>query len=226
MSKPRRGIQLAIALMLIGGVGSLITFFAAERHEIRQSATVAAASLAAVDVRLDNGKIELLPSEDEDLHAELSGTERKEASVKLQVKEEDGTLRIGTATAARMVVDLLSGVRQLRLTVYVPDKMQVKVHSNNGSIRMDHVDADIAGTVDNGSITVLAEDLDRSLDLRSNNGNIRIETENRPANAAFDLRAVNGKINVFGSRDWKPAVGNGDQTIKLRTNNGNILIEE
>jgi DUF4097 and DUF4098 domain-containing protein YvlB len=101
-----------------------------------------------------------------------------------------------------------------------------EVRTSNGKIEMNMVEGDITGKSNNGAISVETVNLDRDLDLETDNGSITIQTENEPSNAIIDARTDNGRVTVFGHSDWDTMIGDGENEIRLRTNNGRITIEK
>jgi DUF4097 and DUF4098 domain-containing protein YvlB len=98
------------------------------------------------------------------------------------------------------------------------------IRSSNGKVHLDHVEGMITVKAVNGSISLVASQLDRSIQLESTNGKINIETETEPTNVTFDVKTTNGKATLFGSKNWDNVIGNGDHVIKLTTKNGSINV--
>ncbi|MFA1821806.1 DUF4097 domain-containing protein [Virgibacillus oceani] len=99
------------------------------------------------------------------------------------------------------------------------------VSTANGKIELHHVEGDIESRSNNGAISLAVGDLDRDLNLETDNGRITVQTESEPTNAVIDARTDNGRITVFGNSDWDTMIGDGDHEIRLRTNNGRITVE-
>jgi DUF4097 and DUF4098 domain-containing protein YvlB len=100
------------------------------------------------------------------------------------------------------------------------------VETDNGRIHLENIEGAISGRTNNGRISLITKDLDRPIDLQSDNGRIEIQTEKEPTNAILDIKTDNGKITVFGDSNWDTVIGNGDYEIKLTTNNGGITIDK
>ncbi|GAB3792856.1 DUF4097 family beta strand repeat-containing protein [Virgibacillus kimchii] len=100
------------------------------------------------------------------------------------------------------------------------------VRTSNGKIELNHVEGDVTGKSNNGAISLTADDLDRDINMETDNGKITVKTEKEPTNAVIDARTDNGRITVFGNTDWDTVIGNGEHEIKLRTNNGRITIDK
>ncbi|WP_042224822.1 DUF4097 family beta strand repeat-containing protein [Oceanobacillus manasiensis] len=101
---------------------------------------------------------------------------------------------------------------------------RVNVESNNGKITLHNVEGELNGKTNNGAISLVTESLDRSIQLGSDNGKIKIETNEEPTNVTFDVRVDNGKIDIFGNSDWDTVVGDGENRVKLTTHNGSITV--
>lgn len=100
------------------------------------------------------------------------------------------------------------------------------VETDNGRIHLENIEGEISGRTNNGRISLITKDLDRPIDLQSDNGRIEIQSEKEPTNAILDIKTDNGKITVFGDSNWDTVIGNGDHLIKLTTNNGGITIDK
>lgn len=103
---------------------------------------------------------------------------------------------------------------------------EVEASTSNGKVELNQVDGEVTGKSNNGSISFTAANLDRNLDLETDNGSITVKTENEPRSAVIDARTDNGSVTVFGDSDWDTVIGNGEHEIRLRTNNGRIAIEK
>lgn len=103
---------------------------------------------------------------------------------------------------------------------------QTNVGTTNGSVLLKDISGKLKGKTNNGKISLLTVDLDRSLDFTTNNGTIEIKTENEPTNVTYDLRVDNGDIQVFGEDDWDTVVGDGKNLIKASADNGDIEIKK
>lgn len=101
---------------------------------------------------------------------------------------------------------------------------EVKVQADNGKISLEHVDGILNGKVANGSIQVLTKDLNRPMQLASNNGSITVQTEQEPTNTTFDVHKDNGEINILNKYSGNARFGDGKNLIKLKTNNGKITV--
>ncbi|WP_096270759.1 DUF4097 family beta strand repeat-containing protein [Paucisalibacillus globulus] len=100
------------------------------------------------------------------------------------------------------------------------------VSSENGSIELEYVNGIITSDVVNGSTTFITDNLDRSIDLESVNGKIKVVTDQEPTNATIEVNVVNGKVDVFGNDSRNAVIGDGEHRIKLKTVNGSITISK
>lgn len=272
---------IALALLIIGIIGSVFTFNSVHQSDwLTKEETIPSEGIDNLDILTNNTKIEVLPTNDSDITAELSTKSKKH---ELLVKVEDSTFFIEVKDKQKSFISLDFFSFGTALTVYVPEKVydslqvesdngritieQIKVNdvnvkadngrielgsidsntvtvrssngriamesinsstinanSSNGKIMFDHVEGDISGKTNNGSIELVTTDLDRSIELETDNGKINIQTEQEPTNVTFDVRVDNGKVLIFGSSSWDTVIGNGENLIKLKTNNGGITV--
>lgn len=272
---------IAIALLVVGVVGSVITFKTAYQSDwITKEKVTPSEGIDNLDILTNNTKIEVLPTNDTDITAELSTKNKKH---ELLTKVEDSTFLIQVKDKQKSFISLDLFSFGTTLKVYVPkkvyDSLQVEsdngritleqiqandvyvkadngrieiediegatvtgkasnglismrnirstainVNTSNGKIVLDHVEGEIFGATNNGAIELVAKDLDRPIELETDNGKINIQTEQEPTNVTFDVRVDNGKVRIFGESNWDTIIGNGENIIKLKTNNGGITI--
>lgn len=264
MLNPKRISFIALLLLIIGVIGSVFTFTSAYQfEEILQKEVIPSAEIANINIRADNGKIEVQPTGDTQITAELS---TRNSKYELLTEVEDETLSVQVINQQKGFINFDIFLLGATLTVYMPEKMydtlniesdngliivdqskandiQVKtdngkielrdinsstinVHSSNGKIIFDHVEGNIVGKTNNGIIELVTEDLERSIDLETDNGKIDVRTMQEPKNVTFDVRTGNGKIRIFGESNWDAVTGNGEHLIKLNTGNGSIAVRK
>ncbi|QFF99053.1 hypothetical protein PB01_09560 [Psychrobacillus glaciei] len=102
----------------------------------------------------------------------------------------------------------------------------IRAKSDNGQIIMKYVDGKIKAETDNGRIILVTNNLDRSIDLKTDNGLIEIQSEKEPSNATINASVDLGKIDIFGTSNKQTIYGNGDHLIKLETDNGKITVKK
>ena len=100
----------------------------------------------------------------------------------------------------------------------------VHVKTDNGKIDFHNVTGDIEAKSDNGQISLVTDNLDRSISLKTDNGLINIRTTTEPENATINADIDNGRIDIFGSANEETIFGNGENIIDLKTDNGVISL--
>lgn len=104
------------------------------------------------------------------------------------------------------------------------ESKKVHVKTDNGKIDFHYVTGDIEAKSDNGQISMVTDNLDRSISLATDNGLINIRTTTDPKNATIHADIDNGRINIFGSANEETIFGNGENLIDLKTDNGVISL--
>lgn len=266
MGNVKKVTVVALLLLFVGVVGSIFTFNFNEQTAIAETKTADTDNITAIDIRMNNEKVIIKPTEERQARIELTGKEANDDKTELAVKEDDNTLFIETTKQREKLFQFFTWGGAVTLTVYLPEKSYkslvvdidngsfqaeqlniedinaatnngeialaditaetVNVSSDNGKINLDHINGEINGKTNNGAISFITEGLDRNLDFDTDNGSIKIHSDEEPTNAVFDVRVDNGKINIFGDSDWDTVIGNGDNQIKLTTNNGSITVEK
>ncbi|MFD1739584.1 DUF4097 family beta strand repeat-containing protein [Bacillus salitolerans] len=139
----------------------------------------------------------------------------------LQVDIDNGSLEATQLTINEIRTDLDNG--QIKMGDILAKS--VTILAANGKVYLDHVEGEIKGKTNNGSLFLTTSHVDRHIEWAMSNGNISIETEKKPTNTILDIKTTNGKATVFGSSNWDTVSGNGDHVIKLTATNGKITIE-
>lgn len=152
----------------------------------------------------DNGRIEL---------TEIAATN-------IGAETDNGRISIDKVQVDKLSTKTDNGRIELRNI----DADQVHAETDNGRIVMEYVNGKIVGKTDNGRITLLTTNLDRMIDLETDNGSISIETESNPTDVTIRAKVDHGKIDVFGEKNSRTTFGNGTNTIQLSSDNGKITV--
>lgn len=97
--------------------------------------------------------------------------------------------------------------------------------ADNGTLTLSNIEGSIEAGVNNGTINVTTQDMERSMDLETDNGKITVHSEKEPENVTFLTNVDNGSVSIFGGKyDESDVIGNGDHVVKLTTNNGKIKV--
>lgn len=215
MNNLKQWIMIAVALLVIGGAGSLITFFTMKQYDIEETATVDAANISGLEIRFHNGKILMQETDEDDIRVELTGKKRDKSNVHLRVEEVGGTLTIESSRAKSTIFNTFPGVRKLSLTVYIPKKVfdSVQVDIENGSLQARQFHAkNVKTTANNAAITLENVDAE-TVNVKSNNRNIILDH----VTGELIGEARNGTIVLITESL--------DRNIDFYTNNGSIKIE-
>lgn len=121
-------------------------------------------------------------------------------------------------------VDIESNNGKIRLEDLESKKVNVK--TDNGKIDFHYVTGDIKAKSDNGQISMVTDNLDRSITFETDNGLINIRSTSEPKNATIQADIDNGRINIFGSANEETIFGSGKNIIDLKTDNGIISVEK
>ncbi|WP_419962283.1 DUF4097 family beta strand repeat-containing protein [Psychrobacillus sp. BM2] len=103
---------------------------------------------------------------------------------------------------------------------------KVKVKTDNGKIDFHYVTGNIEAKSDNGQISMVTDNLDRSISLETDNGLINIRSTTEPKNATIHADIDNGRIDIFGSSNEKTVFGDGENMISIKTDNGIISVKK
>lgn len=232
MMNTRKISLIALMLLLIGITGSIFTFNKAYRaEEVLAQKTIADENIENIDIHTRNGRIEVLPTNEAEITAELL---TKGSKYELLTKVEDDTLFIQAINQQGSFVNLNFFSIGAVLTVYIPREIyeSVQVEGNNGRINLEGIQAkDIDVKTDNGRIElkdihsssinvrssngkVIFDHVAGNISGKTNNGSIKLVTADLDRSINFETD--NGKIEIL--TDHEPA----DATLDLRVGNGKI----
>lgn len=113
------------------------------------------------------------------------------------------------------------------ISVRESDAQMVKLSSANGNIHLKNVYTftDLMALSSNGSINLQVSDLDYPLEFKANNGDITIQTDNKPMQGSIEATASNGTIDIFGDDSERITFDGTFPRLKVDTVNGDILVE-
>lgn len=138
----------------------------------------------------------------------------------IKIKNNNGKIKMGSLKVRDVSFETDNG----NIEMDNVDAVSTRVQTNNGKIILEQVNGEIIGKTDNGRITLVTNNLDRPIDLTTDNGRIEIMSTTEPTNGIIDVKTDNGKIDVFGKKNELTVFGEGKYLIKLRSDNGGITV--
>lgn len=140
----------------------------------------------------------------------------------LHVKTNNGAVAINDAKINTLQVNTDNG----RIVLQDLQTQQTEVQSHNGRISFEYVDGTIKGETNNGRVSFKTADLERNIQLESNNGRIEVETDKDPINTTFDVSVDNGSVDILNQYSGSTVIGDGTNKIILRTDNGRVTVSK
>ncbi|WP_042144408.1 DUF4097 family beta strand repeat-containing protein [Paucisalibacillus sp. EB02] len=141
---------------------------------------------------------------------------------KLTIDNVNGKVKVEQLDVETIIVKTING----RIEMEDTNTTRTTVSSENGSIAFEYVNGTITSDVVNGSTTFITNNLDRTIDLESVNGKIKVQTDTEPTNATIEVNVVNGKVDIFGNDSSSVVIGDGEHQIKLKTVNGSVTVSK
>ncbi|MGH2318449.1 DUF4097 family beta strand repeat-containing protein [Planococcus sp. SE5232] len=135
----------------------------------------------------------------------------------------NGKIEIHTVSAKYFIADTGNG----DISVKESDAQMVKLSSANGNIHLENVYAfnDLLATSSNGSIDLQVSDLIYPIEFKASNGDITIQTDNKPMQGSIEATASNGTIDIFGDDSERITFDGTFPLLKVEAVNGDILVE-
>ncbi|WP_373895338.1 DUF4097 domain-containing protein [Virgibacillus sp. CBA3643] len=234
MGNVKKVTGVALLLLVVGGVGSIFTFNFNERTAVAETKTADTDNITAIDIRMNNEKVIIKPTEESQARIELTGKEANDDKTELAVKEDDSTLFIETTKQREKLFQFFTWGGSKTLTVYLPEKSyeSLVVDIDNGNFQVEQITIEgISASTNNGEITMIdiaaesvnvssdngkinLDHIDGDINGKTNNGAISLVTAGLDRN--IDLDTDNGSITI--QTDEKPT----NAVFDVRTDNGKI----
>ncbi|MGY0693418.1 DUF4097 family beta strand repeat-containing protein [Virgibacillus sp. FSP13] len=138
----------------------------------------------------------------------------------IHAKTDNGSIKLNDLESSKVTAEADNGT--IDLNSVVADTVMTEV--DNGKIILDQVDGKLSGKTNNGSISLITQNLDRPIDFETDNGKVKIQTEKEPTNVILDVKLDNGKADILGKTNWDTVIGDGKHLIKLTAKNGTITV--
>ncbi|AVX09660.1 MULTISPECIES: DUF4097 family beta strand repeat-containing protein [Priestia] len=226
---------LAGILILVGIIGSLLTYRAIDPEPISKEKVINSNQVSKVNIDTDNTRVHVYPIKGDNVKVTLKGETSPNIKRDFTTAVKNSTLFISYNEQQRSWVnfDIVSVLKPLSINVYLPEKQynSLGISSNNGYVSVKKLRAaDVSIGANNGRVEL--EDIDsQNLNTSVHNGLTSIKNA---AAKTVQAKVNNGKItlsNVQGS--LKGETHNGsialetkelDRDIDFKTNNGKIKI--
>lgn len=140
----------------------------------------------------------------------------------LEVKTNNGMIVVNHLEVKELNTKTNNG----KIVVKDVNSSIIYTDSSNGKVILENITGKIIGGTNNGDIIITKDVIDQPMELKTNNGDVTIQTNNEPENVTYQFKTHNGEVTVFGSEYFNPIVGNGENLIQLRTHNGNITVKK
>ncbi|MFD1360100.1 DUF4097 family beta strand repeat-containing protein [Lentibacillus salinarum] len=237
MSSIKKISIVASVLLLVGVIGSLITFNTINNSVPVSEEAIIDDNLTDIEIRADNEQVRLNSTDDDKAKVALSGRITEGIKKQLNVDVEGSTLSIELEDEDRKFFKFFDFIgTSLTLNVYLPEKayesLQVDIDNgsfqaeqfsiknveaevDNGYLEMKNIAATMITTeVDNGK--VFLENTEGNINGKVNNGKIYLKTKNldRP----ITLESNNGNIRI--ETDKEPT----NTIFDIKTDNGNATV--
>jgi hypothetical protein len=228
---------IALILLIVGTVGSILTFRIHYKTPYALENKVITESVTAINIDTDNIDTEIIPTNDSKTRIKVYGRETPDIKLIFSADVEGKTLSIKLKEKQEKLFNFDFFPLSFKLKIYVPEKQyeSLKIHNdngqvkigelnvenmtastNNGEIEFNHVQAaNVDVHSDNGAIHYLG-DITGSIKGKTSNGKISLKTPN--IDYPIQLESDNGGINI--QTDHEPT----NVTYEVQVDNGEINI--
>ncbi|WP_164670109.1 DUF4097 family beta strand repeat-containing protein [Virgibacillus doumboii] len=247
MSSIKKISIVALALLIIGVIGSFVTFNTTSKPVTVSEERVIDDDITDIEISADNQKVELISANEDKPRVELSGRSTEDVKNQLSVNVDGNTLSINLVEKRLQFFDFFNFIgTSLTLEVHLPEKVyeslqvdidngefqaeqlkirEVKAGVSNGLIEMKNITAAMVSTeADNGQISL--ENVEGKIYGKVNNGKIYLGTKtlDRP----ITLESNNGKIKIETEKEptnttFDIEIDNGKATV-FGSSNWNTVV--
>lgn len=193
MFNVKRLSMIASLLLVVGIIGSLFTYRFTDRLEtITEEIPKSADHFTAIEIAANNGKIELISTNDAKGKVEVSGYQVKEG---FSMEVVDDTLSISYQETIQKLYNFDIFKKGTTVKVYLPEKQYEKmiVRANNGRIIAQEIIAvDLQVAVKNGTANLEGIEAE-TLTIQANNGRVSVKES---VTNATSVVSHNGKVEL------------------------------
>lgn len=254
MNNVKKITIIAFILILVGTVGSLLTFNLLDKPElVYEEKIIMESNVSEIEIKLTNADVNLIPTSDSTMKARLIGTATTKDNLSVNVAGNKVSIELNH-NEGKKLFNLGLYEPNLQLMVYIPEKLYdlIKLDVKNGGIQATQIQVNqmeantVKGNVEIGNITatevnvhsingkLILWDIDSKLTGKSENGMISLNEDN--LDHSIRLESENGTIEIQTSNeptnvtfDADSANGRidilGDDKGKLIIGNGEHLIQ-
>lgn len=222
MGKIKKVSIVALLLLLVGIVGSLLTFKPIIQQNSISKEKVINEKFSHIEIVTGNTGVEILPTTDSTAKIDISGKVGKGSNYNLSTNVENSTLSIGVKYEQRSLINFFPS--SLSLKVYLPEMVyeSIQIKGDDGGINTSDLQAkDINIKTANGKIklsnvkgtTVTTQAIDGASNLKNVTASI------------VNVKSGNGKIelsNVKGTTVTTQAIDGASNFKNVTASNMNV----
>ncbi len=221
----------ALILLLIGMIGSLLTFSSFDKGTTVTEEKSFGNNFSAIQVNAKDVGVEVVPAKEKKAKVILHGHKSNEA-YNFSADVKGSVLSVEAEKSQQSWINIYPTA--LTVTIYLPEKQYetMRINSENGSVKAENVNVnDIKTKTNNGWIKlklIAATDVD----VKTTNGWIKL---NSIAATDVNVKTTHGQINlddVKGKISGESQAGqiilktaNLNQSVQLKTDSGRILVQ-
>lgn len=210
----KRLSMIAALLLLIGILGSISTYkFISKPESLTEEIKVTDNDFNDIEIFANDGKIELVPTNEINALIEISGYDLKN---NFSATVTDSTLSISYKESSKKFYNFNFSRKSASVKVHIPKKLYdtISVRANNGRLITKELEAnEIDLSANDGSIDLQNIHAD-SLSVNANNGRI---TADSLTGTTFTLKANDGRITLKNMTT---------DSVSIVSHNGKIELEE
>ncbi|WP_330948726.1 DUF4097 family beta strand repeat-containing protein [Virgibacillus sp. MG-45] len=236
MRNVKKLVMVAIIFIIVGTIGSIVTFGSRDTGEkVATEKFVDATNVASISVEADNETVRISPTKEKDIRITWTGTAKKNANRTLEVELDGEDLKI--QTKQRQFFQFFDfNFHSMILHVYLPEKeyqalsadldngkiqasnlvvKDMEVETSNGRIELNKLETEkLVAKTNNGRIQL--DEVSGELIGEADNGSIYLETDDLDRPIALETN--NGKIKIKAASEPKNA------TFAVSVSNGKVNI--
>ena len=239
----------AIFLIIIGGVGAILTFEPDEIKSMNEKQSVNLSSVKRIKMSTISTDIQVISSETAtEATIELIGNAKSSQMPSLAVKVNDDELIVDVDTTPvnkwfNIDFSFEFYAPNMELLVILPGKQydNLDVSTVSGDVYIDnitvnnHAISTVSGDVDvekltgesdisttSGDVFIFTKMIDSPMLIETVSGDIEVEVESTPSNATLNVDTVSGDINLLDQEIDQLILGKGTYKIEFSTISGDI----
>ena len=240
---------LASFLIIVGAIGSFLTYDSNEINAMDVSKSVAIARVDSIKISTISTDVKIIKSTTaKEATVKLTGNAKASQQPNLTVEVKDHELVIEAEPSSGnkwFSVEFNFYSPTMELLVILPEKYfdnleidtvsgdilatdveaaNTVISSVSGDITVENNVKEISIDTDSGDVALITPRITDDIDITTISGDVDINVEIEPTDVSFSIDTLSGDVNLFNKYMEDAKIGNGSTQVNIETTSGDIEV--